>query len=66
MRRPWGYSSLSRSGSLPRSFVHLMFGFFRNTPASTKGRMFTLTPSLRSGFQPMDCSDSGFQRTKMS
>lgn len=42
------------------------FGGYSGTPASTKGRMFMRTPSLRSGSQPSGCWCSGFQRTKMS
>ena len=49
-----------------RSLVHLMFGGFRRMPASTKGRMFIRTPSLRSGFQPIGSSERGFHRTMMS
>ena len=54
-----GYSALSRCGSAPRSFSHLILTFLRRTSASTKGRMFIRTPSLRSGFQPMACCESG-------
>ena len=51
------------SGFLPRSLSQLTLNFARSTPASTNGRTFSRTPSLRSGSQPIGCSASGFQRT---
>ena len=44
--------ALEPSGFLPRSFFQWMLNGARSTPASTNGRMFRRTPSLRSGSQP--------------
>src|SRR4030042_6165679 len=43
-----------------------MFGRVVRTFATMNGRMFKRTPRLRSGFQPIDCFSTAFQRREIS